>query len=318
MQTEEVLRRYAAGERDFKQLNLSGASFKGASLAGADFSNCDLRGANFTGANLTGARFRDVKTGLQKQWAVPLAVVAVSLSGIIGFTATGVFTLSSLAVFAPVFVSPQDPFPKIICIVQLIATYPLFAFVSIRRRFLAGLGALALGEALVLVLVGAFAEAGLFVDAFAGAVLLAGAGALAAALALMGGLIGVPAIAGAGVGAGASGIWIIVGEGLRGAGVLALALIFALALTVLMSLLGEYLRRRALKGDPRDPWLRRFTLAIPTVLGTCFSKANLTDADFTGAYLRHANFRLANLTGTRFRNAKKLNLARYDKMRSAP
>ncbi|MGQ4648368.1 pentapeptide repeat-containing protein [Lyngbya aestuarii] len=38
MKAEEVLRRYAAGERGFRRVNLRGQSFKGKNLSGADFS----------------------------------------------------------------------------------------------------------------------------------------------------------------------------------------------------------------------------------------------------------------------------------------
>jgi uncharacterized protein YjbI with pentapeptide repeats len=50
MKADEVLRRYAAGERDFHRVNLRGQSFKGKDLSGADFSEADIRGANFTNA----------------------------------------------------------------------------------------------------------------------------------------------------------------------------------------------------------------------------------------------------------------------------
>ncbi len=43
MKAAEVLRRYAAGERNFRGVNLRGQSFKGADLSGADFSYADIR-----------------------------------------------------------------------------------------------------------------------------------------------------------------------------------------------------------------------------------------------------------------------------------
>lgn len=43
MKADEVLRQYAAGERDFRRVNLRGQSFKGKDLSGADFSEADSR-----------------------------------------------------------------------------------------------------------------------------------------------------------------------------------------------------------------------------------------------------------------------------------
>ena len=71
MTAEELLQRYAAGERDFagvslrecvlvntdlRGVNLSGADLRFAELIGVKLTEANLTKANFTGANLTGAR----------------------------------------------------------------------------------------------------------------------------------------------------------------------------------------------------------------------------------------------------------------------
>jgi uncharacterized protein YjbI with pentapeptide repeats len=61
MDVEELLSRYAAGERDFPGLNLieanlSGVNLSGANLIGANLSVSNLSGANLSGANLTKAK----------------------------------------------------------------------------------------------------------------------------------------------------------------------------------------------------------------------------------------------------------------------
>ncbi|MFM9087741.1 MAG: pentapeptide repeat-containing protein, partial [Cyanobium sp.] len=60
----EVLRRYQAGERDFRGADLSGLRFRGATLAGADFSGADLRGTDFLEADVQGATFVGARCGV--------------------------------------------------------------------------------------------------------------------------------------------------------------------------------------------------------------------------------------------------------------
>ena len=60
----EVLRRYQAGERDFRGADLRSLEFRGETLAGADFSGADLRGSNFLDADLRGAKFIGARCGL--------------------------------------------------------------------------------------------------------------------------------------------------------------------------------------------------------------------------------------------------------------
>ena len=64
----EILRRYEAGERDFRGLQIesdaqpSDPEFRGANLEGADFSDCFIL-ADFSGARLRGVKFSaNVKT----------------------------------------------------------------------------------------------------------------------------------------------------------------------------------------------------------------------------------------------------------------
>ena len=47
MKASEVLRRYAAGERDFRHANLRGQSFKGQDLSGADLDEVSIRENSF-------------------------------------------------------------------------------------------------------------------------------------------------------------------------------------------------------------------------------------------------------------------------------
>ena len=60
----EVLRRYQAGERDFRGADLRSLRFRGVTLAGADFTGADLRGTDFLNADLRGVRFSGSHCGL--------------------------------------------------------------------------------------------------------------------------------------------------------------------------------------------------------------------------------------------------------------
>ena len=56
MTAEELLERYAAGERDFSGVDLRGVNLSGANLYGVMLYDADLRGANLGGANLNGTK----------------------------------------------------------------------------------------------------------------------------------------------------------------------------------------------------------------------------------------------------------------------
>jgi uncharacterized protein YjbI with pentapeptide repeats len=57
MDAEELLGRYAAGERDFSGADLSGVKLMRAHLPEINLSDAKLRGANFVCAELNGANF---------------------------------------------------------------------------------------------------------------------------------------------------------------------------------------------------------------------------------------------------------------------
>ncbi len=67
MDASELLERYAAGQRDFSRVNLSGADLSGVNLSGVDhqsrtnLSGTDLRGVKLRGARLHGVNLSDAK-----------------------------------------------------------------------------------------------------------------------------------------------------------------------------------------------------------------------------------------------------------------
>ena len=61
MKANELLERYANGERDFWRVNLRRANLRRANLRGVDLCEADLVGANLRGADLTEADLREAK-----------------------------------------------------------------------------------------------------------------------------------------------------------------------------------------------------------------------------------------------------------------
>ena len=66
----DLLRRYAAGERDFRGAHLNWADLRGADLIVADLSHADLSHADLSGADLRGAHLRGAHLrGADLNWA---------------------------------------------------------------------------------------------------------------------------------------------------------------------------------------------------------------------------------------------------------
>lgn len=311
---EDILPRYATGERHFARLDLQGADFRGANLANADFSECDLRGTRFDRANLAGARFCGARAGLQPLWAIALVVVAALLAGAFAFVAATFAAVLSFYVFDPNSVATRPERIAYGCVI--VTTYLTFAIVSVRKGIVAAFGALVLAgtAALIGTLVGAEAETGAGAVAVAIVVAAAGAGAVAMAVAAAGATAGTNAAAGTAAIALAGAVSVAAGGATAIAAIGEGAVAGAVAGAAPMTLLGAYIGWRTLKNDPcdpcRDPWFRDLALSIPASLGTRFYQANLANADFAGAYLRNANFHKASLRYANFRNARRLHLAR--------
>ncbi|NER31967.1 MAG: hypothetical protein F6J89_31265 [Symploca sp. SIO1C4] len=295
MKASEVIRRYKDGERDFRRVSLRGESFKRQNLAGADFSEADIRGTNFTHAYLIGAKLVGAKAGLQRRWATFLVIISWLLSAW-----SGIFSIWTSLIVGIIFEQIKPPnIIKVIFVPVFLIVLAVFLIVTIRKNLAAGFGVVAIAGA------GAVAIAG--ASAIAGAAAIAGAGAAAIAGAVAGTLdVAVAfafavAIAGAGAGAGA------IVFAIAGAGALDVAIAIAIAIA------GAYIGWRGLAGDEKHAWVRTFALEFAATKGTSFYNANLTDADFTGATLKNTDLRKANLTRTRWHQAKKLDRTRPGK-----
>ncbi|ERN42634.1 putative low-complexity protein [Rubidibacter lacunae KORDI 51-2] len=303
---KEVLRRYAAGERDFCRFNLRGQSFKNADLSGADFSEADIRGTNFSEATLCGANFSRAKAGLQRRWVVGLLAIAFVLA-----TMAGILTFYAGSTVSNIF--GTSSFNQIFGWCGLTVTFA-FIMCTLRRGIAEepGDGAVRVAAAVVI----AFAGFGIVAGAVPGAVALALAvsGAVAVAVAVGGavaitGAVGeAVAITGAAGGAvaitGAAGGAVTVGVGG------AINIIGAHAFSFAVTFAGAYVGRRAVESpDDRGRWIRNLALLIGSTSGTNFLKADLTNANFTAATLGSTSFNAAVITRTCWKETRKLHLA---------
>ncbi|MDB9526814.1 pentapeptide repeat-containing protein [Oscillatoria sp. CS-180] len=85
LSTKDVLRLYAAGERDFSGAILRGCNFRGEDLSGANFSGADIRGTLFTKANLIETNFSKVHAGIETKWFFLQAFLLLAGSIIISY-----------------------------------------------------------------------------------------------------------------------------------------------------------------------------------------------------------------------------------------
>ena len=319
MKASTVISSYKEGRRDFSGEKLRGGNFAEQNLSGANFSHCDIRGANFKGANLIGANFTGAIAGLQKRWMIGLLLVALVLMALSGlmcgisgsfvvfifdlyfineaeFRVTGWVTLVSLIIFCVITYhkSLREGVINIIIIlaVALVLSVPIvFAFSS---SFLVTLSfALLIGVVIVTVQI--------FAITFAIAIIMA--------IFIAGAIVGIFAIAvTVAIAANSASILVRSTEYSR-----ILAIVVGVALAVALYLFSCYIAYRAMKGDPRDAWIRNFAVAFAATGGTTFKKANLTDANFSQARLKSTDFRDAILIRTCFKNTEKLDRIRPGK-----
>jgi len=123
MKAEEVLRRYAAGERNFSGANLQRCNFKGQNLSDANFSYADIRSTNFTEANLSGANFTRAKAGLQRRWVVFQTIVASLLLPLLNFTSTAIIVGVVAYLLSPEGIKQFTIFPSIAAVIAITVVF---------------------------------------------------------------------------------------------------------------------------------------------------------------------------------------------------
>lgn len=299
MRSGDLLRRYAAGDRDFRRVNLCGQSFKGKDLSGADFSETDIRGASFTNTSLRGAKFCGATAGLPLWWATGLICVFLVLSVVSG-------ALSALAGGYLKFLLVSSNFFNFVGGLILVGGFILLLIVTVHQGL--GTALVAFATFLVFAFAGglfvagygdgsgaghfAFAVilalAGIMTGAIGGAVAFELAGVLAFSSTLIMALVGAFVFAKFGGGA-------VVGTRFG-------SFIFACLVVKLCA----YISWRAWTGNEKYVFIRTIAVALAAIGGTSFRHANLTEVDFSQAKLQSTDCRRANLTRTCWRNCEKI------------
>lgn len=86
-----------------------------------------------------------------------------------------------------------------------------------------------------------------------------------------------------------------------------------MVVTLLGVFLGSYVADQASSDRPEYNLVNEIAIALASLGGTNFQEANLTNADFTGAFVRGADFRDSELNGTCWLGVKFLNQSRLDR-----
>jgi len=299
--------------KDFSGQDLRGRSFKGQNLAGAKFIGADIRGADFTGANLSGADFSRARTGLRRTARVTYLLLAFILSAVISF-----LNMDIVAFFLKRWDGKtEDKLATLIFVMLFIAFY----VINFRKGLEAGLRFALITFTVAVMVVAADATtvtvSGTDLGRGAGVVSSVGLGAVAGALAVAFAVAGALAGTVAGALAVAFALTGALAFAREGAGVF----VFASLLTTiefisnsvfvgLCTLANVYLHLRALRGDEKQAFILKASLALTRWGGTRFRNGNLTETNFRGATLQNADLRGVQLTRTRWTGAKKLLLAR--------
>ena len=328
MKASEVIKRYKAGERNFQGVNLRGQSFRGENLSGADFSGADftnakIQGTKFTKANLIKANFTGAKCG------------RTICSPILWFLLIGFFYIffnSLLIVAIRNFSRLLDfgvPLVNWLSLVLWFFAFFIASFIGLKKidkilvketensgalvMLFSSVGAGTIIISIILGIIDSFTSYTLQSDIEETLLLY---GTVFGSLIIL--LIAISSII-------IKFVQEILPEKIIIFILLAItAMIIALVAKIIaieiiplivsgiILLTTIYLGWNTAKDTKRESWLRFFAVAVSSWDGTSFYKADLTDAIFTEAKLKNADFRKANLTRVCWFNAQMLNQARIE------
>ena len=301
MKANQVMRRYALGQRDFRGVNLRGHSFKDQDLSGADFSEADIRGTNFTLTNLKGTKFSGAKAGLPNLSKIAIAMVLMFIAAFSGVT-LALASISAASLLTPEAMKQYSMLP----IVVIAILWTLFPVITIRQGLETSIGFAVVAGVFAISI--AVAQSGTAPEVWYGA--LAGAGVIVSLVILAG--VVASALTVAGVVAVVVIVVVVVIFTITLAATLAkaMAINIAVAMTLVIAPLAIYMGLQALAGNHKYISLNRIAITFTAIGGTSFRYADLTDANFTGAILKNTNLNQGILIRTCFYSAKKLYLAK--------
>lgn len=286
MKVQDVLSRYAAGDRNFQGAKLRGANFTGQNLSGADFSGADIRSAKFDNATLHGVSFTQAQAGLQRRWMAVHLAVTVLLAGAAG-TSQGFVGLVATALFDN---SPEGLMAESIYLLLLIVVYIAISLQGFTiKAFATVVGAFLFIVGVAVASAGSFSQE--FAVAFAFAVSVAVVGMFAVTFTVM--VMGAFSVSGTDSFAVALIIAATVALAIAGGvvflGADSFTFVVALALALMSWLLVLYVGWQVARGHYKFSMIRELGLILSALGGTSFCGADLTGATFRQARLINTN-----------------------------
>jgi len=306
LKAKDVLRLYAAGERDFRGTILRGGNFRGADLSGADFTGADIRSARFIDANLQQTKFCHARGGLRRRWIggrfCSIVVIAV-LTGILQAVGGGLLAFYLQEAIRGDTDILVGAIASIFLGTVTFATIARQGFTIRALGSVAGAGAGTVAVAVAVVFSSTSSVAIISVFAISGAI--SGAVAVAIAIAVSG---AVAAAVAAAVAVTFTAIFVLAISGAVSGAV-------AVAVSGASFFLSLYINRRIQLGDPKFENLRIIGLAFAALGGTTFSGADLTGATLAYASVNGTNFADSSqqptvLTHVRWHGTERLDRAR--------
>ena len=287
----ELIRRYGAGERDFRRLDLRGLNLSRQELAGVDFSGADLRSTDFLEANLQKVNFADAIGGLRRRNSLFQGLFLFVAGGLSGWLSAFMLVL----LYYIFYVGSESLGDLFGLWPALLAGVFIFSLISwLAWEGFSGKGVfvfIAVAVAVAVAVAGAVAAAAAAAVAGAGAAAGAVAVAVGFAAVVAGAVAGAAAFAGAGAAAAAfAGAVFLAGPG---PGPVAVAIACASIL-----LLG-FAYWRASRGAPGYAVAKQFGVVLGAIGGTRFEGADLRGAFFRKARLANTSFAASRRQPTR-------------------